>query len=389
MYFDQHGSFLEYKTETAKMTFPKQTDKADISTHTPLGVKEPLSQKDKNILITSTLDEKTGLLTIDMMSTDDAYDGKKTGKTLIEDPSLEATAEQKKVSNYLTQAETMSQIATNRIKVYEALRHLSSANITKENQKLFNFAYEADKTPNVVVGPSFEGVYAYKLVNKETTAKGINYPAQYIYCKVIDNKIALCDANGDALTQQKIIIKSTKDYYVVSVDDVVTGTKTTQQFKIDAKKDKTEERTPEIDTFEVEKDYTKYTGDLTAERYCSFRAYDSTSLTDSYKFDEKDGYTSLDIKVNAGQISGTDKVTGVQSFDIVDQDQDDFGSYKEFFTTKEQKNLGISEKAYKTAFNNILEDETKKTDDLVRVKYKGTDGKYYYALMHADIDQRK
>jgi hypothetical protein len=55
MYFDQHGKFLEYKSNEQQMTFDKQTNKVDLTDNTPIGVKDPLGKSGKNILLTQNL----------------------------------------------------------------------------------------------------------------------------------------------------------------------------------------------------------------------------------------------------------------------------------------------------------------------------------------------
>lgn len=246
MYFDQHGKFLEYKTNEQQMTFDKQTDKVDLKDNTPIGIKEPLGKAGKNILLTQSLIGTT--LNVDIMDPEDAYVGTKTGTDFVK------TQDEEKAKNidehFYTSRETKLMIAKSRIVVYEGLKKISSDDINEKSQNLFNFITEENKEPNVVLGPDWKGVYAYKLIKADK-----EYPPQYIYCKVNNKKIALCNADGEVLEQQKIFLKSNKDYYNIKLNDEQT------EFKITGKEKEAQTKVPQVET-NIDKEYQRYTGDL-------------------------------------------------------------------------------------------------------------------------------
>lgn len=98
-------------------------------------------------------------------------------------------------------------------------------------------------------------------------------------------------------------------------------------------------------------------------------------------------YTSFEIDVNEESIEGRDKIDDLSIFSLVDENQEGFGSYKDFFTTPYQENLGIDEKIYKEVFSTVLQEKETKTENLVRVKYE-KDGKFYYAPMYLEVNKR-
>jgi len=100
------------------------------------------------------------------------------------------------------------------------------------------------------------------LINGSTDGE---YPAQYIYCKVNNKKISLCNADGDVLEQQKIFLEQNNDYYNLKLNDDQT------QFSISGKEKEEQSKMPTLD-ISTNKDYKAYTGDLNQERHCGYRS---------------------------------------------------------------------------------------------------------------------
>ena len=369
MYFDQHGKFLEYKTNKQQMTFETQTDKVDLKDNTPIGIQEPLGKTGKNILLTQSLVGTT--LNVDIMDADDTYVGTKTGTDFVK------TQDEEKAKNidehFYTSRETKLMIAKSRITIYEGLKKISSDDINEKSQNLFNFITETDKEPNIVLGPDWKWVYAYKLIKADG-----EYPPQYIYCKVNNKKISLCNANGEILEQQKIFLKSNNDYYNIKINDEQT------EFEITGKEKEAQTKVPKIES-DIDKNYKTYTGDLNEDRYCG---YWSAIEEDKNSYQFMCGkYTSCEVEINWETIEGKDKIDDLSTFSLVDENQEGFGSYKDFFTTPYQENLGIDEKIYKEVFSTVLQEKETNTDNLVRVKYE-KDGKFYYAPMYLEINKK-
>jgi hypothetical protein len=116
------------------------------------------------------------------------------------------------------------------------------------------------------------------------------------------------------------------------------------------------------------KDYKQYIGDLDQERNCGYRSAKSED-ENSYQF-MCNKYTSYKIDIKGDEIQGEDKISDISSFSLVNENEEDFGTYKDFFVTKYQKNLGIDEKTYKEVFGKVFQEQETNTDTLVRVKYK-------------------
>lgn len=139
----------------------------------------------------------------------------------------------------------------------------------------------------------------------------------------------------------------------------------------------------------TDKNDAPYIGDLNQDRICEYWATKSDK-ENSYQF-MCGKYTSLDVTttgVDQKTITGLDKIdSDLNKFSLVDNNQEGFGSYKNFFKTAGQENLGIDEATYKEVFTTILKGKEKDTKDLVRVKYM-KDGKFYYAPMHLDISKK-
>jgi hypothetical protein len=203
------------------------------------------------------------------------------------------------------------------------------------------------------------------------------YPAQYMYCKVNNNKISLCNADGDVLDQQKIFLESNNDYYNLKVSEEQT------EFKITGKEKEAQAKTPKVE-IDTDNDNAKYVGDLEENRTCGY--WSSTETKDSYQF-MYGKYKSFEVDVRGDAIEGADKITDLNSFSLVDENQEGFGSYKNFFTTPHQENLGINEKTYKEVFAKVMQEKEDKTDKLVRVKYK-KGNKFYYAPMYMNIEKK-
>ena len=370
MFFWQHGKFLEYKTNETQKTFADQTDKADIATNTPTGIKNPLGQTDKNILLTYRLDETTNTINIDILNPKDVYSGTKTGKDFITD-------EKSTVDKFYRTIDIKPIIAENRINIHKALKNVASDDKDKI-KKVFNLVEEKSVAANVVLWPDRNGVYAYKIVteNEENSA-------QYMYSRVDDGIVSLCNDDGEKITEQKIIIQPNNDFYKITV---LPKTGDFQQFKIDGIEEEKQSLIPIIET-DLDKDYKLYKGDLDENRSCN---YWSTKKTDTEAYQFMCGkYTSLDIEVKDNTtIQGTDKIKDLSAFSLVDENQEGFGSYKNFFTTEKQENLGIDESIYKDVFTKILKEKETDTEKLVRVKYK-KNGKFYYAPMYLDINKEK
>lgn len=370
MYFSQHGKFLEYKTNDQQMTFTNQTDKVDLVENTPIGLKEPLGKTGKNILLTQSMQDKT--LKVNIMNPEDTYTGKKTGTEFV------TGQDQEKWKNvdehFYTSGETKLMIAENRIAMYEGLKKISSDDVNEKNGNIFNFVTENKTNPNVILGPDRRWIFAYQLIKPYEW-----YPAQYIYCKVDNKKISLCNADGAVLDQQKIFLKSNNDYYKIKLDETKT------EFKIIGKEKEKQLMMPKVET-ETDSDYKAYAWDITQERYCGYRA-SKWENDDSYQF-MCDKYTSFAVDVKKdNKIEGKDKIKDLENFWLVDENEEGFGSYKDFFMTEKQKTFGIDEKTYKEVFNKVLKEKETKTDNLIRVKYK-KDGKFYYAPMYVDISKK-
>ena len=358
MYFDQHGKFLEYKTNDQQMTFDKQTNKVDLVENTPIGIKEPLGKSGKNLLIKQTMNGT--ILNVDILNPDDTYTGKKTGTEFVKTQDPEKA---KNMDEYFyTSAETKLMIGESRIVVYEGLKKISSEDIKEKSKNLFNYVTEVDKTPNKVLGPNWKGVFAYQLIK----ANG-EYPAQYIYCKVNDKKITLCNADGESLDQQKIFLEANNDYYNIKIND------NQKEFTIIGKEKEKQSMMPVL-KIKTNNDYRQYTGDITKERHCGYR---STKKDDenAYQF-MGDNYTSFDVNIKGEKVEGKDKIEDLSAFSLVNENEEGFGSYKDFFITKYQENLWIDEKTYQEVFSKVVQEKETNNDNLVKVKYKKGD-KFY------------
>lgn len=207
-------------------------------------------------------------------------------------------------------------------------------------------------------------------------------PDQYIYAKVINGKITLCNDKGEQLTEQKIIIGENNDFYKITVEE----TNNIQQFKINGIEKEREKMLP-IVTINTDKKTAPYIGDLTTQRTCMYRSR-KQDTTNSYQF-AGPNYLSFAVDTkeneNTSTIQGESKINTVSEFSLVDANEEGFGSYKDFFTTPYQKALGIDEKTYENVFKDLYKEES--TNNLIRVKYK-KDNRFYYAPMYANIETK-
>lgn len=361
--FDKYGKFLEYKTNEQQMTFDKQINKVDLTQHTPIGIKDPLGETGKNILLTHSLEGNK--LKVDIMNPEHIYTGTTTGENFIK--SQNATDKY-----FYTSAETKLTIAEKRISIYEALKKISSDDIDEKSQNLFNFVMEKDTTPNKVLGPDRKWIYAYQIIQANW-----EYPAQYLYCKANNEKISLCNADGDILDQQKIFLEANNDYYNIKTNDDQT------QFIISGKDKEKQTKMPKVE-IETDKNDVAYTGDLNNDRYCGYRS--SKPNEDSYQF-MCGKYKSFEVTVKGENIEGTDKITDIGSFSLTDENQEGFGSYKDFFMTAYQKDIWLDEKTYKEVFGKVLKEKETENGKLIKVKYK-KDNKFYYAPMYLDVEKK-
>ena len=369
MYFDQHGKFLEYKTNDQQMTFDKQTNKVDLAENTPIGVKEPLGKSGKNLLIKQTMNGT--ILNVDILNPDDAYTGKKTGTEFVKTQDPEKA---KDMDNYFyTSAETKLMIGESRIAVYEGLKKISSEDIEKKSRNLFNYVTEVDKIPNKVLGPDRKGVFAYQLIK----ANG-EYPAQYIYCKVNNKNITLCNADGEQLDQQKIFLEANDDYYNIKIND------NEKEFTIIGKNNEKQSKMPVLD-ISTDKEYDKYAWDIKKERHCGYRSAKKDD-ENSYQF-MGDKYTSFDVNIKGEKVEGKDKIEDLSTFSLINENEEGFWSYNDFFITEHQKTLWIDEKTYQEVFSKVIQEKETNKDNLVKVKYKKGD-KFYYMPMNLEVIKR-
>ena len=115
------------------------------------------------------------------------------------------------------------------------------------------------------------------------------------------------------MEQQKIFLKSNKDYYNIKLNDEET------EFKITGKEKEAQTKVPQIET-DIDKDYKTYTGDLTQDRYCGYRSATGEE-ENSYQF-MCGKYTSFEVDVNGETIEGIDKIDDLSTFSLVDENQE-------------------------------------------------------------------
>jgi hypothetical protein len=145
MFFDQHGGFLEYKINENQKTFAQQTDKVDLITNTPTGIKNPLGQTNKNILTTTSFAAASSTLNINMLNPNDTYLDNKTGKDFIKEQNSEF-----KSNNFYSSLDIKPIIGKNRITIFEALKTISSDDMN-DIKNVFNLVTESAKNVNVVL----------------------------------------------------------------------------------------------------------------------------------------------------------------------------------------------------------------------------------------------
>jgi len=116
IYFDQYGQYSNHELNKDFMTLAEQNARADIVEHTPQGIKEPLGQAGKNILITSAWDGKN-TININMINHDDTYTTGKTGEKFIQEKDKNLA---KDIDNNFYTIETfMKYIAEGRVNTFK------------------------------------------------------------------------------------------------------------------------------------------------------------------------------------------------------------------------------------------------------------------------------
>jgi len=113
--------------------------------NTPIGVKKPLGEEDKNILLKQKLNGT--VLNVDIMNPDNKYSGNKTGADFIKTQDKDMDPDE----HFYTGAETKLKIAENRVLIYEGLKKMSSDDVEKKSEDLFNFVEETSKDANLVL----------------------------------------------------------------------------------------------------------------------------------------------------------------------------------------------------------------------------------------------
>ena len=259
--------------------------------------------------------------------------------------------------------------------IFNGLKTLSSTIIKDADTfKLPNLSTTDEASyPQKIMGPDGKGLYQRRIAEAEAEGK---YLEQNIYCKVEGKSLVLCDSDGKKIDSIYLTDYKNKEYYELKID-------ATKPESFSVKK---------LEEVDKKKLISLKTEDITYQNtQVSINVNDNTidllqsNLTNSFTFSSnKHEMCTIHLDDEKNLDDEQSLKSGENKPQIIEPNNELFGSYKKYFAGEGRESLWIAENEYEDAFKKIYDEYQDKDTNkkIIQVKLRSnTDNKYYYEYM--------